>query len=131
MAAIWFILGSWAVLGTLIVVPPRVPGGWERLKQWVNIWYVELRVQVDPARKCPACGHRKEHKFAWSERHQHILHKCAECSAVFGEPPVFAAGSWHVEMGVAEEEPEPVAPRPPFGAPREPVRISDRRAVGR
>lgn len=131
MAPLWFIIGSWTVLGVLVFVPPKVPSAWECFKQWVNIWYVELRVQVDPERKCPACGHRKEHKFVWSEVHQAIIHKCAACSAVFGERPVFAVESWRVDMVPIEEEPEQVGPRPPFGAPREPTRISEKKTVAR
>jgi hypothetical protein len=123
-----FILGTWALMGALIILPSKVPSGWERAKQLINVWYVERFVKVDSTRKCPACGHRKEHTFVWSENHEAILHKCAACSAVFGERPVFATDSWRVTMRTPEPEPteEELRPRAPFGASREPVIMKKR-----
>jgi hypothetical protein len=59
--------------------------------------------------KCPACGHRKEHKIHYMREYKRIMHQCAVCSAVFATPCVLDVAKWDV-VPIQEAEQQSKAP---------------------
>ena len=104
---------------------------WAGLAMAINRRYVYYS-QVDAKAKCPACGHRQEHKIVWSGTYQKLIHQCSFCAAHWGESPMAKAEHWMIQqpqMSDAELEAQAL-PKPPWsGAQREPLRVEIKKSA--
>jgi hypothetical protein len=67
------------------------------------MWHVYFR-KIDPNERCPGCGHRSgkiqwESELVWPDKTKGaVLHRCAICSAAWGEKPIHKAADWAVNV---------------------------------
>jgi hypothetical protein len=102
---------------------------WAATVLLINRLYFHYAVRISNRAKCPACGSRKSHQFVWSPAYEVVMHTCEDCHGVWGERPVVGVQHWRVSPIQVPATPDAEGPRAPFGASREPVMISHRKAV--
>ena len=73
------------------------------LTLWVRIRFL-LDKKISHTAKCPGCGVRKWHTFAFSQEYSMILHTCLECRAVWANAPIVAAEKWQVKESLTIEQ---------------------------
>jgi len=62
---------------------------------WIVLkWLTDPK--IDLKAKCPACGHRQDHKLEYNPQYECIIHTCSRCFAEWGQAPVVSASRWKV-----------------------------------
>ena len=74
-------------------------------------WWMETfeDPKIPRDHKCPACGHRHEHKITYMREYKTVMHQCGICSAVFATPTVIDVARWDV-VPIQEAENQSKAP---------------------
>lgn len=74
-------------------------------------WWMETfeDPKIPRDHKCPACGHRHEHKIYYMREYKTVMHQCSICSAVFATPTVIDVARWDV-VPIQEAENQSKAP---------------------
>lgn len=89
-----------------------VKTSYARLTLYLTRLRVRYFVQVSEKAKCPACGIRAEHRIAWADEYQAVMHECARCKAHWGERPVVRLEAWQVKpMPMPGEQPVDSTPK--------------------
>jgi hypothetical protein len=93
---------------------------WQAFVVWFTRLYIHYFVGIDRKSKCPACGTRKRHKIKFNPVYMALLHQCAFCEAVWGEPSLINASQWAVKPVLSDPQ-QPATESKPQGAQREPM----------